>query len=181
MRLFIAVPLPENIGNALQTLQEQYNTAGVRAVPLPNLHLTLYFLGEPPTTALPALRQKLAQIAATHHSFNLTLEEIAPGPKLKLPRLIWARFQNHPAFVTLSQSIFTALVANAKPPADFIPHVTIARLQKDKPARHHLPILRDLDFPGFPVQSFAIWQSELASPHPRYSVLENFKLLQADL
>lgn len=179
MRLFIAAPLPELVVTALKTQQAQYQTEGVRLVPTQNLHLTLHFLGETPATSLPDMKQKFREIAASHPGFRLTLQEIAPGPKLNSPRLVWARFNQHPDFTQLARTIQVALDAAPEHPGEYIPHITIARLKKDKPKNLTLPLLRDIDFLPYQVTSFGIWQSELGSPHPRYSILEEFSLLPA--
>jgi RNA 2',3'-cyclic 3'-phosphodiesterase len=181
MRLFVAAPLPVTILEALESLQARYNFSGVRLVPTPNLHLTLHFLGETPASMLPAITEKLQAIAATQHAFTLIFKETAPGPKLKSPRLIWARFQEHPEFTQLSRSIQAALNFQSPPHSDFIPHITIARLKKEKVNTKELPVINSPDFPPFRVNSFSIWQSELGSPHPRYSILQDFPLQAADL
>ncbi|MGV3585847.1 MAG: RNA 2',3'-cyclic phosphodiesterase [Adhaeribacter sp.] len=180
MRLFIAAPLPENALTALQTQQAHYAQDSVRLVPAPNLHLTLHFLGETPEAALPTLSQTLENIAAELPAFTLTFKEIAPGPKLKSPRLIWARFYEHPAFTQLARIIQEKLNSPSDHPGEYIPHITVARLKKDKPQRLALPTIQNIKFPEFVVKSFCIWQSELASPHPRYSIVKEFALQSAN-
>ncbi|GEO06280.1 RNA 2',3'-cyclic phosphodiesterase [Adhaeribacter aerolatus] len=179
MRLFIAAPLPANVLAALQTQQAQYHQQGVRLVPAANLHLTLHFLGETPESELMNLTQPLENIAAYLPAFTLTFKETAPGPKLKSPRLVWARFHDHPAFTQLARTIQEKLNSSSDHPGEYIPHVTIARLKKDKLSNLVLPVSQGIAFPDFPVNSFGIWQSELGSPHPRYRILNEFKLLPA--
>src|SRR5688572_18892505 len=126
MRLFIAAPLPENTLAALQTQQALYPQEGVRLVPAPNLHLTLHFLVETPAASLPMISQKVADIATGLYAFTLALKEIAPGPKLKSPRLVWARFHEHAAFTQLAQAIQEELNSPSDHAGEYIPHITIA-------------------------------------------------------
>ncbi|KAA5548241.1 RNA 2',3'-cyclic phosphodiesterase [Adhaeribacter rhizoryzae] len=180
MRLFIAAPLPENVLTALQTQQALYAQDGVRLVPAANLHLTLHFLGETPAALLPTLSQTLENIAAELPAFTLTFKEIAPGPKPKSPRLIWARFHQHPAFTQLARIIQEKLNSSSDHPGEYIPHITIARLKKDLTQRLALPTIQNINFPEYLVSSFCIWQSELASPHPRYNIVKEFALQPAN-
>lgn len=179
MRLFIAAPLPAHVLAALQTQQEHYVQDSVRLVPAPNLHLTLHFLGETPATSLPTLIQTLEAIAQKLPAFTLTFKEIAPGPKPKSPRLVWARFHKHSAFTQLARTIQEELNSPSDHPGEYIPHITVARLKKDKPRHVALPVIQNIDFPEYLVNSFCIWQSELASPHPRYSILKEIALQPA--
>ncbi|MDB5263525.1 MAG: hypothetical protein JWQ14_2808, partial [Adhaeribacter sp.] len=146
-----------------------------------NLHLTLHFLGTTPPDALLTLTQKLQMIAAVQQSFELSFKEIAPGPQLKSPRLVWVRLLEHPAFTQLATTIRAAVGAQAEEVGEYIPHITIARLKKERRTTLlSLPLLRDIYFPPFPVQNFSIWQSELGSPHPHYRILESFALAPTD-
>jgi RNA 2',3'-cyclic 3'-phosphodiesterase len=176
MRLFVAVPLPEALKTAIRPYQQVYRQDFIRFVPEENLHLTLHFIGEAAAEALAPLQQQLARAAAAHPPFTLTFRETAPGPKAGSPRLIWTRFEEHPAFAALSVAICQAL--NAAPGAygKFIPHITIARLRKDRGKVPPLPILREPAIPDLPVTGFALWQSQLQSPHPVYSILADFPL-----
>jgi RNA 2',3'-cyclic 3'-phosphodiesterase len=174
MRLFIAAPLPVPVLRAIQNYQSQYDFPGVRPVPETNLHLTLLFLGETPEESLPIIGQKLEEILVTHPKFNLSLKEISPGPKLKSPRLIWIRFEENPAFEKLVKALSKALPEAGNTHPELIPHVTVARIKKDILSGIELPVIKPTEFPVYEVDKIALWQSELGSPHPHYSVLKEF-------
>jgi 2'-5' RNA ligase len=176
MRLFVAVPLTDAHKAAIRPYQQVYRNKHIRFVPEENLHLTLHFIGEVPEEVLPLLQDKLSQAAAGQQPFTLTFRETAPGPKPGAPRLIWTRFEEHPAFAALSTAICQALGAPPGAYGKFIPHITIARLRKDRGPVPELPILRDLVIPDLEVGGFALWQSRLQSPHPAYSILAWFPL-----
>jgi 2'-5' RNA ligase len=176
MRLFIAVPLPEKLKVALREFQPYFPGNGIRFIPEENLHLTLHFTGDTPAEKLPELLHKLTAVSARNTGFTLTFQETAPGPKLNFPRLIWTRFQEHPAFDQLGTEL--CRVTEAAPGAfgKFIPHITLARFRKDLPKPQALPVIREANIPDLQVHSFALWQSELRSPHPVYSILQEFPL-----
>jgi 2'-5' RNA ligase len=176
MRLFIAVPLPALLKEVITNWQKTYQMPGMRYIPADNLHLTLHFIGDTPDANVPELQDKLSQIAQRHQPFDLTFQEMAPGPKLRAPRLIWLRFQEHPAFEKLATDICTSLDAAPGAHGKFIPHITIIRFGKDFLGNQSLPVNREAPVPPLRVREFALWQSQLQSPHPKYSVLESFYL-----
>jgi 2'-5' RNA ligase len=176
MRLFVAIPLPETHKTALRPYQQIYRNKIIRFIPEENLHLTVHFIGEINEEALPGLKEKLARASAAHPPFTLVFQETAPGPKPGSPRLIWTRFEEHPVFSALSTTICQELEAAPGAYGKFIPHITIARFRKDRGKVPGLPILRDPDIPDLEASGFALWQSQLQSPHPVYSILADFPL-----
>jgi RNA 2',3'-cyclic 3'-phosphodiesterase len=176
MRLFVAVPLSEAHKAAIRPYQQVYRHKLIRFVPEENLHLTLHFIGEVPEQTLPGLQQQLARAAAAHQPFTLTFRETAPGPKPGSPRLIWTRFEEHPAFDALSTTLCQVLEAAPGAYGKFIPHITIARLRQERGKLPDLPVVEEKNIPDLAVHSFALWQSQLQSPHPVYSILAEYPL-----
>jgi len=176
MRLFVAVVLPDSLKEALRIYQQEYKSEAIRFIPEENLHLTLHFLGDTPEPSVPVLLEKLQVVAQRNKAFTLTFQETAPGPQLRSPRLIWTRFREHPDFTSLATDLAQALEAAPGAHGKFIPHITIARFRKDLPKPQNLPVLPDLVIPDLFVQKFSLWKSQLQSPHPHYSVLQDFNL-----
>jgi len=177
MRLFVAVSLPDIIKEAIKEYHQVFKSEAIRFIPAENLHLTLHFLGDTPEAALPDLQEKLKLVAQRNQAFTLIFQETAPGPQMRSPRLIWTRFQEHPVFVRLATDMVQVLEAAPGAHGKFIPHITIARFRKDLPKPINLPVVREETIPNLEVRTFSLWQSQLQSPHPVYTVLENFSLL----
>lgn len=176
IRLFVAAQLPEELKTYLVQARQAYSGPNTRLVPEQNLHLTLYFIGNVPAEEEEEIRQKLAAVARKHQPFTLALEQLEPGPKPTTPRLIWVRFWQQDTFVQLSRELTNVLSVTPPKQEKFIPHVTLARFKKEIRARHNLPVVSPSEETLYPVQSIALWQSKLASPHPEYSVLEEYPL-----
>jgi RNA 2',3'-cyclic 3'-phosphodiesterase len=176
VRLFVAAALPEWLPDSLENHYLPYRHESVRLVPRENLHLTLHFIGPFPQAQVPALEEKLSGLAKTHSAFRLRPEEIAPGPSLRHPRLIWARFAPDPAFEELSLALAEELGGNAKPHPHPIPHVTLARFRKDRAQPEHLPVTNIRHLPAVDIGSLSLWQSHLGQPQPRYEVLKTYGL-----
>ncbi|RNI30572.1 RNA 2',3'-cyclic phosphodiesterase [Rufibacter latericius] len=176
IRLFVAASLPENVKSYLVQAREAYTGPAIRQVPEQNLHLTLYFIGNVPMTEDTYIRQTLMQVAQRHSRFTLSLEQLEPGPKPRSPRLIWARFSQNEAFSKLSQELTQALSPAPPKQEKFIPHVTLSRFKKEGAVPKDLPLITPPSEVLYPVSSFALWQSQLASPHPIYTIVEEFPL-----
>ncbi len=176
IRLFVAAKLPAEVKSYLMQARQAYEDPNIRAVPEENLHLTLYFIGNVPTTEDTYIRQTLAQVAQRHAPFTLHLEQLEPGPKPRSPRLIWARFSQNEAFSKLSQDLTQALAPAPPKQEKFIPHVTLCRFRKEGVVPRDLPLVTPPEDVLYPVSSFALWQSQLASPHPIYTIVEEYPL-----
>jgi len=176
MRLFVAVALPDHLKEAIRNYQQEYRSEAIRFVPEDNLHLTLHFIGDTPETALPGLVEKMQSVAQRNKPYILNFQETAPGPQLHSPRLIWTRFHEHPDFARLATDLANTLEAGPGAHGKFIPHITIARLRKELLKPQNLSVLPDKIIPDLDMQRFALWNSQLQSPHPVYSIVQEFNL-----
>lgn len=176
IRLFAAASLTPSLTDALQALLPSFRHPAIRVLPAQNLHLTLYFMGNVPRARMPFLQEQIRHVAAQQHPFILELDCLEPGPGPKARRLVWARFKPHSGFEKLSQQLTQALSAVPVKPQNPLPHVTLARFRTDMPKPENLPSVYPQQPLQLPVTSVALWQSVLASPHPVYTVLENYPL-----
>lgn len=176
VRLFVAATLPSPLKVNLQEQLQPFLQPAVRAVPPDNLHLTLFFIGNVPLQDLSYIKQIIADVAKRHAPFTLTLACTEAGPNARSPRLVWARFQQHQAFEILSHDLTQMLTTEPPKKQKTIPHITLARFRKGQPAPKHLPALAPEQEYTLEVNSIALWQSKLASPHPVYTVLESYPL-----
>ena len=176
IRLFVASTLTDDIKALLQIQAQLYRNPAVRIIPEQNLHLTLFFIGNTPASNLETIKESVQQTAKDHSAFNLNYLCTEPGPNPSAPRLIWARFVQHPEFEKLSRHLATVLsqVQNARQKP--IPHITLARYKKDTPLPHQIRVQHADPGLSINVNSISLWQSELASPHPVYRVLETYAL-----
>lgn len=160
-------------------LQEQahvYSHPFIRMVPEQNLHLTLFFIGNTSFSNLPAIKGTLQKLSTEHDVFKLQYLLTEPGPNPRSPRLVWARFVQHPEFEKLSKNLSKALSPEHHAKQKPIPHVTLIRYKKDVPAPPAIPLQPSDTGTSLVVDSISLWQSELASPHPVYSVLRTYSL-----
>jgi len=129
MRLFIAVPVAPSpaFSRATQSLLEM--APGARTVPGGSWHVTLRFLGDQddPLPAGAAMQRALAGIAPV----PAEVRGVGAFPQPRRARVAWAAVEA-PALIQVAQRIRDATANMGEPPGNdrFVPHVTLARLQR---------------------------------------------------
>lgn len=136
-RLFVAAPLPPDAVAACEAL-----IGGVRAGPLgrvprwvhvPNLHLTVRFLGDTPPDLVPdvALAVRGAIEAAGVSAFDVVLTGAGSFPAERKPRALWLGIERGSVELgVLAAALDPALEPLGWPPdaRPYRPHLTVARL-----------------------------------------------------
>ncbi len=135
-RLFIALPVPEDISEELASLQSGVPDA--RWVPLENLHVTLCFAGEVQGGTMRDLEEELSDIAGPRFPVAIAgVEQFSTG---KQPRALVALVEKSDRLDWLQQKVSTVArncgieVERRK----FRPHVTLARFQNNAETGHHI-------------------------------------------
>ena len=123
MRLFVSIPLPENVIDELTQLQKKLCSLELfegKGVPPENLHITLAFLGSVEEDELPIITNQLAMIGLS--SFEIELRSLEYKPQI-----IWVTV-NAPALKNLAQEVQDSLQYKEERP--FSGHITLMRLKK---------------------------------------------------
>lgn len=128
-RLFLGLPLPDNIRRELMTLQPRRG-GGVRPIDSEQMHITLHFIGQ----AEPAyILRSLGDIE--QQAFTLVLNQLGHFGSAQRGGILWVGSDQHPALNRLhrvvGQRLQTAgLELDDRP---FKPHVTLARCRPGSP------------------------------------------------
>src|SRR5262249_49880085 len=135
-RLFIALPVPEDIADALVALQSGVPDA--RWMPPENFHVTLCFAGEVQGGTMRDLEEELGDIAGPRFAVALAgVEQLSSG---RQPRALVATVERSERLDWLPQK--GASVArhcgNAAERRKVRPHVTLARFGSGAETGHHL-------------------------------------------
>jgi 2'-5' RNA ligase len=135
-RLFIALPVPEDISDALTTLQSGVPDA--RWVPLENLHVTLCFAGDVQGGVMRDLEEELSDIAGPRFPVAIAgVEQFSTG---KQPRAMVALVEKSDRLDWLHQKVST-VARNCGIELErrkFRPHVTLARFPNGAETGHHI-------------------------------------------
>lgn len=138
-----------------------------RRVPVPNLHITLQFLGSVEEPSVAVLRRALAGVRAP--VFDLALERLGWWRRGGIVWLGPGRTEG--AVVLLQQRVAEACRAVGLPGdrRPFRAHLTLARRAGRPPAAEPAPV-------DWPVESFELMESRPGDGPPRYTVLASWPL-----
>jgi 2'-5' RNA ligase len=136
MRLFIALPVPDEIADQLTALQSGVPDA--RWMPAENFHVTLCFAGEVQGAVMRDLEEELADIAGPRFSVALAgVEQFSSG---KNPKALVALVEKSDRLDWLQQKVSTVArhCGIAIDRRKFRPHVTLARFPTGAETGHHI-------------------------------------------
>jgi RNA 2',3'-cyclic 3'-phosphodiesterase len=176
LRLFIAVPLPEDIQDALGAIST--GIPGAAWTPNDNMHITLRFIGEVDAAAAHDIDDMLLGVRPP--AFDLTIEGVGHFGPLREARLLWAGVPRIAPLVHLRDKVESAVVRAGQPPETrkFVPHVTLARIKGE--TGHHLAnFLAEnslLRLGPFPVTHFTLFRSHLKRSGSVYEPLADYPL-----
>lgn len=135
-RLFIALPVPEEIADALLALQSGVPDA--RWVPPENFHITLCFAGEVQGGVLRDLEEELTDVEGPPFPVAIAgVEQFSSG---KQPRALVALVEHSERLDWLQQKVSTVArnCGIALERRKFRPHVTLARFGSGAETGHHI-------------------------------------------
>lgn len=126
MRVFVAIPVPEDIREALEDLQADLPTG--RPADPETFHVTLAFLGEEPDQRVEAAHEALSGLAAA--PFTLRLDGLGSFGGREMQVLFAAVAPSEP-LAALHRKVLSLLHGTGIMPdrQRFRPHVTLARFR----------------------------------------------------
>lgn len=183
LRVFIALDLPpdllQSITQTSRDLQKRLQSLPLRWSPPANTHLTLKFLGELQSSALPPVIDLLHACAGRTSPFDIQVAALGAFPNLARPRVLWLGVNAPDNLSVLQRSIEqgTAELGYPLERRSFSPHLTLARARESasQPAIRQIgEALRDLQVGvlGFAqMSSVQLYSSELRPGGSVYTLL----------
>jgi len=177
IRLFAALPIPEQIAEGLTRRQQGLPRARWR--PVEALHITLRFFGEVVETTAADLD---AELAGIHQApFDLELAGVGSFGEGADIRAVWARVVESEPLRRLAAHCESAArrVGLKAEPRTYRPHVTLAYLRGSPPARvaawiagHNL-----LHSPSWRADRFGLYSSWQSDDGSSYDLEREYRLL----
>jgi len=190
MRAFLAIPLPPEIRQALAALQAQLadSRADVKWVEPENLHVTVKFLGEIDDETRRAVESAAGRVASAEPAFALAFGAVGAFPSMSAPRVVWVGLaEGAQAVARIAAGLERAgrAIGWRQEERPFSPHLTIGRVRSPRRRQqltqalqraacpHTTPSGVGAWIPPAPwgVTGVTLYQSELSSRGPRYTVL----------
>ncbi len=179
-RLFLAIPLPAIVREALGGLQEARR--GFRWTEPENLHLTLKFIGDCTAEGRETIVTALS--AVNVRRFPVTIEGLGLFPRRGPPGVLWAGVAKpHPHLFALHQQIDDTLFGLGIEPdrIRYTPHVTLARVREASPGsvNEFVKQHRNAGAPPFFPDRYSLIRSILNHGSPLYEPIWEQTLVPA--
>jgi len=176
MRTFIGIEIPfEAKRKILEVEKKIFKDKGVKEVPMNNLHITLFFLGEVDEKLLDELKGALLSVAKKTKPFMASIGDVAGFPETNHARIAYLSIKRGKIeIVRLFKDIEKSIGDKFnKENREYIPHITIGRVKKGKVNMKGIKF----SYPPFSVDHFILFKSELRrGTAPEYTVIQKFKL-----
>ncbi len=133
VRLFIALPISDEIQKQCEVLQEigRQMSAPVRWVAPRQIHLTLFFLGSTDTALQSMIEAEMREAAHQSAPFSVEVTGLGVFPHLSAPKVIWVGLSSEPMLLTLQKNISMRMAKIGFPPEErpYRPHLTLGRVK----------------------------------------------------
>ena len=189
-RLFVAVPLADDVRDAVGQLMERLAGAPIdvrgpgqpRWVRVDGLHLTLRFLGATPDVRLQEVSAAVAAAAQEVAPFRVELSGGGAFPTPQHPRVLWIGIgQGEPQLVALARRLNVELQLLGWPSDDrpLQAHLTLARTDgvpgSDEKARRLIDLAKDVRL-GWQADSIVLYKSHVDRGPTHYETLVEARL-----
>jgi 2'-5' RNA ligase len=176
MRLFIAVPIPQELREKIGGLGKEIEQDGIKCVGPKNMHLTLKFIGE--TDKVEDIRDRLK--AVRFSGFICEAKGIGVFPSEDYIRVVWVGVQSEDKMEALAKKVQDVCKGYGKKDDRFSSHITMARVKRKVDLKDFLGKHKDDGLGSFQVDSFELIKSELQPGGPEYTVIESFPVEDKD-
>ena len=182
MRLFVGVPVPEDVKVDIGLIQEKIilSQTDLKIVERENLHFTLKFLGDVPEENVASISSVLDDIRLKHRRFSVSLRGVGVFPTEKFVRVVWVGVEENKLFLSLTADIQKALeYIRREDYTETHPHLTVARVRSPHQVQVLVDVvhaLKEVSFGEFTVDRFVLFQSALSREGVVYTPIRVFQL-----
>ena len=129
-RLFVGVPLSGALRKRLTREMQLWPSLAMLRSAEENLHVTLLYLGFVNEEQIAEISQKLGEVCAVSHSFDLVFSWIKLKENKELPKMIWLEGEASDDLKYLVENIEKAFAVFISEKKSYRPHVTLGKIRK---------------------------------------------------
>ncbi len=181
LRVFICLEIPDSIQSRIGALQRQLRGLGgdVTWVNPGNIHLTLKFLGELPSSKIVPVQDVCARVSLNFGAISFEVSRADCFPSRKNPRVLWVGLDSIPELLKQLHSelelglLQQGFSIESRP---FSPHLTIGRLRSSRQGERLASSLLEAGFAPEKVEAreLVLMKSELQPGGSIYTPLQRF-------
>lgn len=178
-RLFIAIPIPEEIKNEiiLYKKEKKLKKLNLKWQARENLHITILFLGWQDENKIDSIISAIQKSLFGFKPFLIELNLICLGPKRENPRLIWIQGKKNLEIENLRNKLIRNLenqnIFFQKEKRSFQIHITIARARGRE--LYGVFFQKEIFIP-FSAQKIVLFESILKKTGAEYKIIKSFIL-----
>lgn len=187
-RLFLAIAVPEEVRQRLETVQAEarhrLRDASITWTRAENVHLTLRFFGSVDASRTSELFEGLRRGCCQFGPLRLCCRGLGIFPPRKRPHVFWAGVideQNYLPDIVRAIDSTTAGFGEDKPEKPFTGHITLGRIKRIERREVEqlgelIRKMEDVVFGKWPVEELLLMRSQLLPEGAEHSILERVKL-----
>jgi len=179
-KIFLGIRIPREVAKRLGARMEAWKSLPLRLTKEVNLHVTVLFIGFRGDEDIATIAERVAKMCPDVEAFDLTLDRIELLPKegANKESLLWFTGNESAELLDLSNRLEEALDIATAPKKSFRPHITLARVRKEKwEALAEKPHLESSWTVSIPVSSLVLFESVFSKEEGlHYEALEEFPL-----
>ncbi|MBU0591449.1 RNA 2',3'-cyclic phosphodiesterase [Candidatus Micrarchaeota archaeon] len=179
MRLFVEVPIPENMKKGLVRVGKEISGETITPVKPVNMHATLKFIGEMQEHQVVEIEKLLGEIKFSR--FLCKVNGVGVFPNQDYVKVVWAGIESNGKLEELATQVISALNGYGKLDT-FSAHITIARVKRKtgKGMQTFLEKYKDKEFGRFEVTCFNLVESRLGRDGPAHFIITSFGLMNKE-
>ena len=176
VRIFIAIPLPEEVKQELKNIQKEIlNTQkdNFKYSVTKDFHLTLKFLGDVSEKEIEKIKEAFSMIR--FNEFELDLDKSGFFPNENYIKVVWIGLEPQNQVNELQEKVDSA-TPDFRSNNKFHPHLTLFRAKFIKDKQVFKEAIKSINIKPtkFKVDSFNLYKSTLMPEGPVYDILKQF-------
>ena len=181
-KIFLGIRIPAEVARRLATRMEKWKSLPFRLTKERNLHVTVLFLGFRGDEDIADIASRVAGVCADAEAFDVALDTIGfsrkEGDSSEEGNMLWFSGEESAELLLLANRLEEALDIATAPRKHFRPHITLARVRKEKwEALPEKPNMESSWRVSIPISSLMLFESTFSKAEGlHYEVLEEFPL-----